>query len=163
MNFYLPPRKHRRIICRKPYYVAALLPFIALTTQAQVYKWVDEQGNVHYSDSKPAQQQAEEKHYAGSQPSLDPELESYRNAIKKNELERQRQQSYEQQQRVEAKEKAKQRKHYCDRLKSQQLIDNRVSMRRTQHPDGTLTVWTGEERKQYSKTLQDNYTKYCKK
>ncbi|WP_339668855.1 DUF4124 domain-containing protein [Dasania marina] len=162
MNF-LSPRKRCGIIFLRAYYIAALLPFTALTTQAQVYKWVDEQGNVHYSDSKPAQQQAEEKYYAGSQPSLDPELESYRKAIKQNELERQRQQSYEQQQRADAKEKAKQRKRYCDRLKSQQLIDNRVSMRRTQHPDGTLTVWTGEERKQYSKTLQDNYTKYCKK
>ncbi|MCR8923619.1 DUF4124 domain-containing protein [Dasania sp. GY-MA-18] len=139
-----------------------LIFLLAVNSYAQVYKWVDEQGNVHYSDSKPAQQNVEEKHFPTGQSSIDPELESYRQAIKKNELARQRQRAYQQQQQAETKEKAKKRKRYCDNLKAKQHIDNRVSMWRTQNPDGTVTAWTGEQRKQYTQALQDNYNKHCR-
>lgn len=40
--------------------IAAALLMLAGTAQAKLYKWVDEQGNVTYSERKPTDQKAEE-------------------------------------------------------------------------------------------------------
>lgn len=38
---------------KRPILLSAILFFLSMTSAAEVYRWVDEQGQVHFSDSKP--------------------------------------------------------------------------------------------------------------
>jgi hypothetical protein len=134
---------------------------ISINSLADIYQWVDDNGNVQYSDRQPKNQVFKKKTTPNTPPSIDPELEHYRQQIKINKLVRTREQALAKEKTTEAQKKALQKKRYCRNLTSRQHADNNTATFFTRHSDGSRTVWTGEQREQYTKTLTDNLNEYC--
>ena len=138
-----------------------LLGFLASAAHAEIYKWVDDKGNVHFSDNKPESQQVEEKQYDVGDKQLDPEMVKYREQMN-NQL-----QSWEHNEAIAKKEsesaskKASEKKRFCNQLKSSLILDERVSRIYSSGADGSKKVLTADERKKRRQEMQDRFNKNC--
>ena len=142
--------------------VFILFLFMALPVNAGVYKWTDEQGNVHYGDKPVNQKQATElqinsnvntgvTHSAGDNKERDrmlQELQDDRGAREKIKAE----------QRVERKK----RKKACVQLKKRLLQHQRASSVYKRDAKGERVYYTSEERDEKVKNINKGIAKNCR-
>ena len=125
-----------------------------------MYKWVDKQGNVHYSDKPPAstQQQSEKVEVKVQNTDfnyLDEETKRRQQQIRTNKAIQKQQQTKQQ-----AKKKSDPRKKACDGAKKRlSKLQGRVVFL---DEDGKPTYVSEKERQQREKTLEQQIKKYCK-
>ena len=140
-----------------PIAAAALLPVD--DAAARVYKWVDEEGNVHYSQTLPPGQQAES---IRDPPKVDTEdaieeLKQDQDAFAKRQAEEQKRHAEEQKLAAEAKETAER----CATLRSN--LDGLLNTQRIYEGEGDARRRIGEEERQARiKSTEEAIAKDCK-
>lgn len=101
---------------------ALLLAFLALSCQAGVYKWTDSQGRVHYTDTPPPQQAAQQ---VRTDKANEAEAEAARKALaeKLSESDRRRKSEQEAEARRKAQEEEKRKQaENCQRAREQLIL-----------------------------------------
>lgn len=131
------------------------------TTSADIYKWVDSKGNIHFSDAKPENYKVEKKNYEVKGEPLEQEV------IKDAEPENLSLQSKELQEESVDKEKSYidskklEQKRYCNQLKSNIIMDESISRVYTTNKNGVKRSMTPDERKNRRQEMKDRFTKEC--
>lgn len=135
----------------------------AVATRAGIYKWVDANGKVHYSDKAPAQQQAQEVDIDIGPVPTDPELEQYRQRnralLKVWNHERDQRQS----QRAERRQELAQQRQRCAKIRREYDESRRAGYLYVPQKDGERQIYTDEQRAEYEQQLAGYLRKHCKK
>lgn len=136
----------------------------ALPAQAEVYKWVDASGRVHFGDQAPANQKAQSLDFpetdaapAASEPS---ELERRQRqdklarALEEDRLEKERQQT-------ELKQQAEKKKAYCERFKNRMERLEASSQVYSENKDGTIQYWKDKDADRYKAQQRAKFQEEC--
>jgi len=137
------------------------LSVCSFVVQADVYKWVDEDGQVHYSQQAPVEQQAE-MIKAPPPPAIDAgtaqwKLDNLINEQKKQQYQRnveKNMKNYHSSQKEQRQENCKKSKYNL-----QQYQNNPA--KRVLGSDGNVTRPTEEQRQQKIQQLQQDVNQYC--
>lgn len=153
-----------RLLLIPSLFVAMLLlvPFLTATVHAEIYKWVDDQGNVHFSDNKPKDRESEKQDYPAGENSPDPEMARHRQQMDE-QLQQWEQQEAQEKEAREIAEKQKQRNEYnCNVAKSNLLMDDSVSVVYARSADGKKKALTADERKKRRDLMEKQKAQYCR-
>ncbi|MBL4638062.1 MAG: energy transducer TonB [Gammaproteobacteria bacterium] len=138
-----------------------LLSTMSMMSYADVYKWVDEEGQTHYSQQAPIGQ-ATEVLKAPPPPTILPAdaQQKIDQLINEQNEAKYEQKRYVQQQQQEIKQQEQQQEN-CKRSQDnlQQFLNN--PGRRFQKSDGTVTRLTEEERQQRINQIKLDINEYC--
>ncbi len=139
----------------------SLLLFIHTTSSAEVYKWTDENGQVHYGQQPPQGKQAQQIK-APPPPTIDPrdaEKKIEQLILEQENLDRAR--AYEKeltkQQTIQQQNNEKQ----CETAKSNLQSYQNNPNRKSRLPDGTIQRLSEEERQQTIESLKAQVNVYC--
>ncbi|MGB1091139.1 MAG: DUF4124 domain-containing protein [Oceanobacter sp.] len=137
-----------------------LLLGISVSSLAQVYRWVDEQGQVHFGSQPPEQQLNSAENYRLRVPSSAQSAPAAAEA--KDGTEGQMSASPEQVT-AETKNKVSAEKaaEYCQQARQNKKILSSNSSRRFQQADGSFRPLTDDERSQTIKKTDDVIQQYC--
>ncbi len=143
----------------KRLFVLFLLAFASFAYSSSVYKWVDEDGTVHYSDKKPVDKQSEKLRMktgsTQSQPSENLQ-EQVDNLDRQQQIEQVRQ---KQERENVAADQAKQ--EFCDNLKTNlETLRNNARIR-MKDEDGEYRFLTPEEIVDQTSNNQKRYDEQC--
>lgn len=135
---------------------------ITSLVQAGVYKWVDEQGRVHYGD-RPISDNAGEvriRDQGGSDPSADSvsrheKQQRFLRAREEDREEKKRAQEKKKQKKVESKRNCKQAKKDYDKYRHAGAIYEKGK-------DGGRKYLSFKDREEYEKSLATKIKKWCK-
>lgn len=138
-----------------------LILLIANTAYAEVYKWIDDEGQTHFTQLPPAQYEADiiqtrpgpKVEPAQSQQAVDTMIEQQANDEK-------RQQQNRQQQRQEA-EKAKAKSKNCDLAKNNLTQYQNNPRGRSKNAAGEYIRVDEDDRQSKMKQLKQDIKKYC--
>ena len=130
---------------------------------AEVYKWVDEKGNVHFGD-RPGDSKAEKidiKESAGS-PTVEPGLENRREKQQKllDLMEEERKEKKEK--KAKLKEEKEERKKMCIEAKDYQKSFKEAGAIYDLDDEGNRVFYSKDERKAREKEIADKINKWCK-
>ena len=132
-------------------------------SQAGIYKWVDANGKVHFSDKAPAQQKAQELDIDVGPVEVNPELEQYRQRnralIKVWDKERDQQQT---QQAEKRQQLAKQRQR-CAKMQREYDASRQAGFLYVPRKDGERDIYSDEQRAKYEQQLAGYLRKRCRK
>jgi len=137
---------------------------VPIVTHAGVYKWVDENGKVHYGDQPKTSEPAVEMKVDDAAPTpsySDDELsreEKRERLLQSMEEDRADKQEMREKQKAE-KEKNRQK---CNRYRDQMRHYERASSLYKLDKDGNRVYMSDGERARATKNLQSNIKKYCK-
>jgi hypothetical protein len=135
---------------------------IALPLHAEVYKWVDEQGRVHFSD-RPDEAASTEITIKEQQPPQSSEGQDDRKSRMQRMLDvyaEERAEKKEAQQKQQAEEKK--RKQYCIRAKDRYNTHLRARGIYDLGDDGERRYLSEEERASHIKQLKSEIARWCK-
>jgi len=147
---------HLRLVC-----LTFILSLFATATFAEIYKWVDENGQTHYSQQAPKDIDATVIK-TPLPPAIDPNAAQQQvdELINQQESEEQLRLEQQNQQKIDAKNIGKQEEN-C-KIAQQRLLEYQNNPgRRIIDADGNVTRLTEEERQQKIQESQNNVTKYC--
>ncbi len=140
-----------------------LLFLLPLAAAAQVYKWVDEQGQTHYSQQPPVEQKSQQIN-----PSTGGGLGNDE-AAKQRDQYREMFASPDEKKAKEAEEQAKKKAEYekelkarCDRVRASLTAMQNNPGRRLKNDKGEVIRLTEEQRQKDMKTAQEWLEKNCK-
>lgn len=147
---------HLRLVC-----LTFMLSLFATAAFAEIYKWVDENGQTHYSQQAPRDIPATVIK-TPPPPAIDPNIAQQQvdELITQQEAEDQVQLEQQNQQKIEAEKVADQQKN-CEIAKQQLEQYQNNPGRRIMDADGNVTRLAEEERQQKIQESQENVTKYC--
>jgi hypothetical protein len=140
-------------------FFASLL--FCLTSSADIYKWVDENGQVHYTQQAPADKTAKQIK-TPPPPPLDTENSQKQvDDLIRRQQEAEAQKKQEKAERRERAQEAKAKKENCQtaRTSYQRVKDN--PGRRMMKEDGSVVYPTKEERQQTLDGLQKQINEFC--
>jgi len=148
--------------CR-PLALMVLLATVPLAAPAEVYRWVDEKGGVHYSDRKPetSGQRVEDVSLPRRSVKPDPELSEQRERGRKllevwGEERQQREQEA-----AAAAEAARRESEQCARLAAHLRSVERARGVYRDRPDGTREYLEAGDRERYEAELREIYANAC--
>lgn len=142
-----------------PHLVLLILSLSMTDSIAEIYKWTDEQGNVHYGD-KPNEKADEVQVDISKKGHIS--TDSDRQLKRKKLIDAFNQdREYENKQKAEAQKKSKKIKKTCARAKDQ--LKNYVRARALYDLDeeGNRVIISDEERNKSTQKLKNNIEKYC--
>lgn len=147
---------HLRLVC-----LTFMLSLFATAAFAEIYKWVDEDGQTHYSQQAPRDIPATVIK-TPPPPAIDPNIAQQQvdDLIQQQESEEKMGLEQQNQQKIAAENKADQEKN-CNIAQQQLQQYQNNPGRRIMDADGNVTRLTEEERQQKIKEAQENVTKYC--
>lgn len=147
---------HLRLVC-----LTFMLSLFATAAFAEIYKWVDENGQTHYTQQAPRDVPATVIK-TPPPPAIDPNIAQQQvdDLIKQQESEEKMSIEQQNQQKIAAENKAEQEKNCKIAQQQLQQYQNNPG-RRIMDADGNVTRLTEEERQQKIKEAQENVTKYC--
>ncbi|NRB38116.1 MAG: DUF4124 domain-containing protein [Pseudomonadales bacterium] len=134
----------------------------SLSLHASVYKWVDENGKVHFTDKKPNNKNVEEKHYKNTAPAPDPETQNHKKSMAEYMKMKQQQErdavKYKKQQLARAQKKSK----ICKNLLKYKNATKNAALVYTFDENGHRIIYNKEQRQAAQKRANHKYAKYCK-
>lgn len=147
---------HLRLVC-----LTFMLSLFATAAFAEIYKWVDEDGQTHYSQQAPRDIPATVIK-TPPPPAIDPNIAQQQvdDLIQQQESEEKMGLEQQNQQKIAAENKADQEKN-CNIAQQQLQQYQNNPGRRIMDADGNVTRLTEEDRQQKIKEAQENVTKYC--
>jgi hypothetical protein len=147
---------HLRLVC-----LTFMLSLFASAAFAEIYKWVDENGQTHYSQQAPRDIPATVIK-TPPPPAIDPNIAQQQVDALITQQEADEQMSLEQQEQQQiAAEKLATQQSNC-KIAQQQLEQYQNNPgRRIMDADGNVTRLAEEERQQKIQESQENVTKYC--
>ncbi|MDF1588721.1 MAG: DUF4124 domain-containing protein [Gammaproteobacteria bacterium] len=137
-----------------------MLAIFSTNTVADVYKWVDENGQTHYSQQAPAQQKAELLK-TPPPPAFNPEDQQRVDQLIKQQQQDRKARIKQQQQQQQAAEQLAIKQQNCTTAKNnlQQYQDN--PGRRVADAEGNVTRLKEEDRQQRIQEFQQQVQQYC--
>ena len=130
---------------------------------AEIYKWVDANGKVHFSDQAPAQQKAQKIDVDVSSAEINPELEQYRQRnralLKVWDTER----SQKQQRRTKKRQQLAQRRQHCDKVQREYDASRRAGYLYVPRKNGERDIYSDAQREKYEQRLSGQLRKNCAK
>lgn len=147
---------------RRLVYLNLILVLLPALTAAEVYRWVDENGNVHFGDRAPPARQAEQVPIEAPPPENDPE-------VRKRLEEIDRLNAINKEDRQRAKEKAA--KEELERKRREQqcaIARNRLERSRTAgylylpNDDGTRRILSDMERSGAIREMEAEIAQHCR-
>ncbi|NRB42236.1 MAG: DUF4124 domain-containing protein [Pseudomonadales bacterium] len=154
MDLFLSPLRHSSML------FLVILFFFPTVSVAAIYRWVDDNGNVLFSDKKPEQKlAAKEMDYAlKNAPSIDEEVLRQRQLMREHHQERQQRQAELNQ---EKKERAQQNRKRCRKARKKMDRDKQAGTYYSYNKDGSRHVWSNDERLAYQAGLNKKVKRYC--
>jgi len=143
---------------RKIFFILSLITFFLSTATAAVYKWVDDQGNVHYSEQKPAQSPAEKIKIDKAPP---PSSSSYKKPTLKTEEEGNNKGESTDNANSKNADIAKQKQEMCAEARKDLELMQNTGRLRVKDKDGNVTYMTDEDKAARIKRNQDRVKEYC--
>lgn len=138
---------------------------LAITTPAlaEVYRWVDSQGKIHYGDRAPSElrDKAKPVNIKVETNPLDPEAEKARQQLRSIEEGRQRERAFEAQKLARQHEQQAQLTQRCHSLQNEIRNDENIAVFFRYDESGKRVLWTAEERVAYREKLQNLKQAYC--
>ena len=147
---------HLRLVC-----LTFMLSLFTTTAFAEIFKWVDENGQTHYSQQAPRDLPATVIK-TPPPPTIDPNIAQQQvdELITEQEAEDQIRLEQQNQQKIEAEQLANQQRN-C-KIAQQQLEQYQNNPgRRIMDADGNVSRLAEEERQQKIQESQENVAKYC--
>ncbi len=148
---------HLRLVC-----LTFMLSLFATATFAEIYKWVDENGQTHYSQQAPRDIDATVIK-TPPPPTIDPNIAQQQvdELIKQQEAEEQMRLEQRNQQHIAADKQIAQEEN-CKAAQQQLQEYQNNPGRRVMDADGNVTHLAEEVRQQKIQESQENVTIYCK-
>ena len=130
---------------------------------AEIYKWVDANGKVHFSDQAPAQQKAQKIDVDVSSAEVNPELEQYRQRnralLKVWDTER----SQKQQRQTKKRQQLAQIRQRCDKVQRRYDASRRAGYLYVSRKNGERDIYSDAQREKYEQRLKNLLRKNCAK
>ena len=143
--------------------ILALLLLISMTaaTAQEVYRWVDKNGQVHYSQTPPASTSVHANNIVINAPPPDPTAQQdAQNLVQQMQQAKANQaQSAQQQAQAEAEKRA--REQHCNQLQARLQILEQVGPVATVDAKGNRTYWTDAQHTQAEQQLQNQINTQC--
>lgn len=137
------------------------LSCVATVSQAQVYRWVDQNGNVNYTQSPPPSGESEtvklHKLPEGVTENAQEELEK----LRRQQAEEEKAQQVKRQNESNAAAAADLQKRNCENARKNFAKLERQGLRLRSTVDGQAVVLSDDERLERQKQAQENIEKYC--
>lgn len=140
-----------------------------ISVAANIYKWVDDQGNVHYTQKKPSNAEAEKLKVPSRAP-VDTSTYS-RPTLKKGDAANNSKQAAEKNQQAgeqdnekkpETAAEKKRRMAACEQARNQLATMESSGRVRSRDKEGNTSYLTPEQKQQRMKKIQDSIAKSCK-
>jgi multidrug efflux pump subunit AcrA (membrane-fusion protein) len=133
--------------------------FTAVPAGAEVYRWVDAQGNVHFGDKKPADQQAQDISGQLKQQNIDESARQTEQVLQQIDQRQQALQTESQQRQNQGAESRLQREQYCQKANQRlKIMQGRVAF----FDDNNQPVEMSEkERQQRAEALARQIAEHC--
>ena len=136
---------------------------------ADVYRWVDSAGKVHYGDRAPQRGESGgegrdkvEKVAVNNAPAApDPQAEEARQRLRQVEVGRQRERAYESQKVAEQQQQGERLATNCKVLQDDIRIDRDTAVFYRRDEAGNRVLWTSEQRLAYREKLHNLNRQYC--
>ena len=144
--------------------IYAAVPGALHDAHAGVYKWVDEQGKVHFGDRPPQQQDAEKIDMPEVKPSATPAVsdrERLRRQRKLVDALREEREIKEKQKQALEEKRQKQEK-YCTRLKARVMDSERINRFYRYDENGERQYYSDQEADKLRQRLKDKYASDCR-
>lgn len=133
------------------------------SAQAEIYKWVDASGKVHFSDKAPVQQKPQKIDIDVGPVEVDPELEQYRQRnralLKVWDTERDQKQKRQ----TEKRQQMAQRRQRCARMQREYDASRRAGYLYVPRKDGERKIYSDAQRAKYEQRLGDYLRNSCNK
>lgn len=141
--------------------LATLALLVSMTSYAEMYKWTDEKGQVHYTQTPPPGVNAEQ-FKAPPPPTVNPnkaqqEIEALIQEQKQLDQQREYQKQLEKQKQTQKQNDEKR----CGTAKKNLVNFQNNPSRKVRNEDGSITRLTEEDRQQRIKFYQDRVKIYC--
>jgi hypothetical protein len=134
---------------------------------ADVYRWVDSEGKVHYGDRAP-QKYGEGRNDKVDKVSVnstaaapDPQAEEARRQLRQSAVGQQREREYESQKIAEQQQKSERQATNCKALQDDIRTDRETAVFYSRDEAGNRVLWTSEQRLAYREKLHNLNRQYC--
>lgn len=145
----------------KPMLALLLLAITTTAAAQQVYRWVDKNGEVHYTQTPPPSTSVHPSNVLINAPPADSTAaRDAQNLVQQMQQAKANQaQAAQQQAQVEAAKRAQQQR--CNQLRSRLQILEQVGPVATVDPQGNRTYWTDAQHTQAEQQLQNEINSQC--
>ena len=143
---------------RKIFFILSLITVSLGTATAAVYKWVDDKGNVHYSEQKPTQSSAEKVRIDKAPP---PSSSSYKKPSLKTKEDENNKDESNTKANSNSAEIAKEKQKLCAEARKDLELMQSTGRLRVKDKDGNITYMPEEDKAARIKRNQDRIKEYC--
>lgn len=149
--------------CLAPTLLAVFLSvFVCHPVFAAVYKWVDENGKVHYGDHPPAENTQQMKLKAGPAPSKTPDTDEERRKKQKRLLDAfAKERADKKAAQAQAETEEKQRGQWCAKARDDLAEIRSASYVYDYDKDGNQVVYSKEAREKATRDYEKRIKKFC--
>lgn len=134
----------------------------AAAVAAEVYKWVDEHGNVHYTDQKPtSDKEAAKVDVKVHNTRKDPELDAYREYTKRNREAAATEAAINEKKKAKARQKQQKHEQACKKIRQRKREYQREGVIYSKKKDGDRKFYSDEERAEVLRKLNKALKKHC--
>lgn len=142
--------------------LSVLLIFSTAALASDVYKWVDEQGNVHFSDQKPANDKESAKvDVKVHNTRKDAELDAYREYTRRNREAAETQAAINEKNKARNRQKQQKRQQACKQLRQRKSQYQQSGVIYSKKKGGSRKYYSDEERAEVLRKLNKALKKHC--
>jgi hypothetical protein len=134
-----------------------------LVSSAEVYRWVDSKGIVHFGDRAPREQHEKADRLAikNTAAPADPEAERARQSFHRAEEDRKEKQQRDMQRAAEAQQQRARLAQQCKSVQNEIRYEQQAAMLVSYDDEGKRVGWTTEQRTAYKERLAAMQQHYC--
>ncbi|HVL01185.1 MAG TPA: DUF4124 domain-containing protein [Dongiaceae bacterium] len=146
--------------------LAAVINFSTLPAQAEVYRWVDAEGRVHFGDSAPKGQKAETLEMPEADKPASPTGDAFSDEVmrqRQDKLSRVLEEERLEKERAQAdvKQKAAEKEAYCERFKNRMERLEASSQVYSENKDGSIRYWKDKDADRYKADQRKRFKQEC--
>lgn len=139
-----------------------LLLLCTTTMAAEVYKWVDEHGNVHYTDQEPASDKEPAKvDVKVHNTRKDAELDAYREYTKRHREATATEAAINEKKKAKARQQQQQHQHACTQIRQRKREYQQGGVIYSKDKSGERKYYSDEERAEVLRKLNKTLRKHC--
>ncbi len=143
----------------KIFFILSLIFFSFNSATAAVYKWVDDKGNVHYSEQRPLDNSAEKLRIDKAPP---PSSSSYKKpSLKTKEDDKNKSDETKTADNDNNGMSAKEKQDQCDQARKDLALMESTGRLRVKDKDGNVSYMSEEDKAARIKRNQDRIKQYC--
>ena len=145
--------------------LTAVFSFSTPLASAEVYRWVDANGRVHFGDRAPADGKAEalDMPQAGKDAAATPDVSEQQLRERQQRVSRvlEEERLEKEQQKAAQKQQEAEKKAYCERFRNRMERLDASSQVYTENKDGTIKYWKDKDADRYKAKQRAQYKAEC--